>query len=56
MPLYTSSLAGDQWLQELINGHKEQFYNKMGMSMCTHFLCKCLNEFKKEKFNAIRQD
>jgi uncharacterized membrane protein len=30
-PLHTSSLTGDQWIQELIDGHEEQFYNEMGM-------------------------
>ena len=29
--LHTSSLTGDQWVQELIDGHEERFYNKMGM-------------------------
>jgi hypothetical protein len=31
-PLHTSRLTGDQWVQELINGHEERFYNKMGMN------------------------
>jgi hypothetical protein len=31
MPLHTPSLTGDQWVQELIDGHKEHFYNEMGM-------------------------
>ena len=30
-PLHTSSLTGDQWIQELIDGHEERFYNEMGM-------------------------
>jgi len=29
--LHTSRLTGDQWVQELIDGHEERFYNKMGM-------------------------
>ena len=29
--LHTLSLTGDQWVQELIDGHEERFYNKMGM-------------------------
>ena len=31
MPVYTSRLTGDQWVQELIDGHEESFYNEMGM-------------------------
>jgi hypothetical protein len=31
-PLHTSRLTGDQWVQELIDGHEERFYNEMGMS------------------------
>jgi hypothetical protein len=30
-PLHTSRLTGDQWVQELIDGHEERFYNEMGM-------------------------
>jgi hypothetical protein len=30
-PLHTSRLTGVQWVQELTDGHKERFYNKMGM-------------------------
>jgi hypothetical protein len=32
MPLHTSRLTGDQWVQELIDSHEERFYNEMGMS------------------------
>jgi hypothetical protein len=31
MRLHTSRLTGDQWVQELIDGYEERFYNKMGM-------------------------
>jgi hypothetical protein len=31
-PLHTSQLTGDQWVQELLHGHEERFYNEMGMS------------------------
>jgi hypothetical protein len=31
-PLHTSRLTGNQWIQELLDGHEERFYNKMGMS------------------------
>ena len=32
MPLHTLRLTGNQWIQELLDGYKERFYNKMGMS------------------------
>jgi len=31
MRLHTLRLTGDQWVQELIDGHEERFYNEMGM-------------------------
>jgi len=31
-PLHTSRLTGNQWVQELLDGHEECFYNEMGMS------------------------
>jgi hypothetical protein len=31
-PLHTSRLTGNQWVQELLDGHEERFYNEMGMS------------------------
>jgi len=31
-PMHTSRLTGDQWVQELIDGHEERFYNEMGMN------------------------
>jgi uncharacterized protein YjeT (DUF2065 family) len=32
MPLHILRLIGNQWVQELLDGHEEQFYNEMGMS------------------------
>jgi hypothetical protein len=32
-PLHTSILSGNQWIQELLDGHEERFYNEMGMSV-----------------------
>ncbi|KAF9497305.1 hypothetical protein BDN71DRAFT_1360749, partial [Pleurotus eryngii] len=31
-PMYTSALTGEQWTQELLDGHQEHFHNMMGMS------------------------
>ena len=30
-PLHTSRLTGDQWVQELVDGHEGRFYNEMEM-------------------------
>ena len=31
VPVHTSWLLGQQWLDELINGHNQRFHNKMGI-------------------------
>jgi len=30
-PFHTSILSEEQWVKELLDGHNERFYNKMGM-------------------------
>ena len=30
-PVHTSRLSGQQWLDELANGHPQRFYNEMGL-------------------------
>ena len=31
MPVHTSQLMGQQWLDELVNRHDQRFYNKIGL-------------------------
>lgn len=31
MPVHTSRLSGQQWLDELLGGHDRRFYNEMGL-------------------------
>src|ERR1700722_9954702 len=31
IPVHTSKLSGQEWMEELLNGHDERFYNEMGM-------------------------
>ena len=30
-PMHTSSLSGEQWVQELLHGHEDRIYNELGM-------------------------
>ena len=30
-PVHTSRLSGQQWLNELVHGHPQRFYNEMGL-------------------------
>ena len=30
-PVHTSRLSGQQWLDKLVNGHPQRFYNEMGL-------------------------
>ena len=31
IPVHTSWLSGQQWVDELINGHDQRFHNEMGL-------------------------
>jgi len=31
MSIHTSILSGEQWVQEVLDGHDERFYDEMGM-------------------------
>lgn len=46
IPVHTSRLSGQMWLDELVNGHPRRFYNEIGL--CKHVFEKLIEILKQD--------
>jgi hypothetical protein len=46
LPVHTSRLSGQMWLDELLGGHPRRFYNEMGL--CKHVFMKLIQILERD--------
>jgi hypothetical protein len=46
IPVHTSQLSGQQWVEELMDGHDRRFHNEMGL--CKHIFTRLISILEKD--------